>query len=114
LITRGIIIPTENLKEPKDIEAYNLVNKGSFMNEGQPIDPKIKDSVYFDEDLVDENMHRVIVDGATLEVVTFDDPGKVKYKNHLISLFRDIEDPFQQEFEGVMNYEQNPSNPSQP
>jgi len=64
LITRGILTPTENLKDPKDIESYNLINQGSFLNEGKPIVPKDENSVYFDEDKVDENNEEMEINTA--------------------------------------------------
>jgi len=50
-----------------------------------------------------------------LQVVVFEVPETVNYKQHLLSIFKNIEDPFGTEIVGdVFDYEQNPSEPSQP
>jgi hypothetical protein len=45
---------------------------------------------------------------VSLEAATCD------YKKHLIQIFRQMEDPFATEIEGVLDYEQNPSDPTKP
>ena len=114
LITRGILAPKEALKDPKDIEMYNLSNQSSFLNEDKPLDPKLEDSVYFQPDLVQLNNEEMLRNTEKLEAVTFPEPDIVNYKKHLLDAFKDIEDPFNLEIEGVFDYEQNPSDPSQP
>jgi len=42
------------------------------------------------------------------------DPNACDYKRHVIEIFRLMEDPFGTEIEGVLDYEQNPSDPTHP
>ena len=51
----------------------------------------------------------------TEELVTVKlDANKCDYKKHLLEIYREMEDPFGTEIEGVLDYEQNPSDPSKP
>jgi len=54
LINRGILAPPANLSDAKDIDAYNIVNKGSFLNDGVPLIPKDENSIYFNSEKVEE------------------------------------------------------------
>jgi len=60
------------------------------LNEGKPINPKDADSVYFDDDVLDQANEELKKNDGALEAVTFSEPEKVKYKNHLLSAFKDI------------------------
>jgi hypothetical protein len=48
-----------------------------------------------------------------LTIITLD-PNRCDYKKHIIQIFREMEDPFGTEIEGVLDYEQNPSDPAHP
>jgi len=84
------------------------------LNEDKPVDPKLEDSVYFQPDLIELNNEEMLRNTEKLEAVTFPEPDIVNYKKHLLDSFKDIEDPFNLEIEGILDYEQNPSDPSQP
>ena len=62
---------------------------------------------------MDQNREEMIQNTEELTIVKLD-PNACDYKKHLISIFRDMEDPFGTEIEGVLDYEQNPSDPTKP
>ena len=48
-----------------------------------------------------------------LEIVKLD-ANTCAYKKNLLEIYRQMEDPFGTEIEGVLDYEQNPSDPTKP
>ena len=42
------------------------------------------------------------------------DPNTIKYKSEILSAYREMVDPFGIEIQGNLDYEQNPSDPSNP
>ena len=53
-MSRGIIAPAKPFEQGKELDTYNLVNQGSHLNDGVPVNPKDENTVYFDSELVDE------------------------------------------------------------
>ena len=99
--SRGIIKNDGNLSA-KEQETLNLVNGSSYLN-----------TAHFNSDLLAQNKAEMIDNTEELTIVSLD-PNTCDYKKHLISIFREMEDPFGTEIEGVLDYEQNPSDPTKP
>ena len=102
LILRGILKPTELIKEKKDKETLFLCNQSSYLNKQS-----------YNDDTVQKLNEELILNTEELQPITLEGYN-VNYKRILIDIFNDIQDPFQIEFEGETNYEQNPSDPSKP
>lgn len=93
--------PTSQLT-PKELETYYIVNNSSFLNAG-----------HFDPELMDQNREEMLQNTEELIHVKLEANG-CDYKKHIIEIFRKMEDPFNTELEGVLDYEQNPSDPTHP
>ena len=98
---RGILKAESKFSE-KEQETSTLVNGSSYLN-----------TAHFNGDIMDQNREEMIQNTEELTIVKLD-PNACDYKKHLISIFRDMEDPFGTEINGVLDYEQNPSDPTKP
>ncbi len=98
---RGILQPTSKLT-PKEMEIYDIVNNSSFLN-----------TAHFNSDLMVSNREDMEQNTEELIVVKLD-ANACDYKKHIITIFRQMEDPYNTEIVGVMDYEQNPSDPTHP
>ena len=98
--SRGILKPSSSLG-PKEQESLHLVTNSSYLH-----------TSYFNSDLMASNKEEMLSNTENLTIVNLE--AGCDYKKHLISIFREMEDPFATEIEGVLDYEQNPSDPTQP
>jgi hypothetical protein len=62
---------------------------------------------------MEENIQDMVQNTEELTIVKLE-ANTCDYKKNLISIFRDMEDPFGTEILGVLDYEQNPSDPTKP
>ena len=70
-------------------------------------------TAHFNSEVMEENREQMVSNTEELTIVKLD-PNTCDYKKHLISIYRNMEDPFGTEIEGVLDYEQNPSDPTKP
>jgi hypothetical protein len=75
------------------METYNIVNNSSFLNTG-----------HFNAELMVKNREEMLQNTEELTIVNLD-PNTCQYKQHIIQIFRQMEDPYNTEIEGVMDYE---------
>ena len=99
--SRGII-KSDGKLSAKEQETLNLVNGSSYLN-----------TAHFNSEVMEENREQMVSNTEELTIVKLD-PNTCDYKKHIISIYRNMEDPFGIEIEGVLDYEQNPSDPSKP
>ena len=72
LMSRGIIAPANKFEQGKELETYNLVNQGSYLNDGVPSNPKDENTINFNSEVVDELDDELHTLNEVLERVNFD------------------------------------------
>ena len=100
LQVRGIV--KNGVFSQKEQETSYLVNNSSFLNTN-----------HFNSEIMEQKREDMVQNTEELTIVKLD-PNTCQYKKHLIEIFRAMEDPFGTELEGVLEYEQNPSDPTKP